>query len=166
MEANGKPRIWVNRIVAFLGGGLLMLIVLSIAVMSPASTRSKELATRLDTIQNGAPRLLAEAKASLAAKDYVSALKTLAVLSVQQPTSPEAAEGAKLSASIEAAIHESDQKWAAAMVSIKKAWELTTAAQLRAQAISQAENAMADTLSKEWDSAKDQIRREWENRQL
>jgi hypothetical protein len=166
MEGNGKPRLWVNRIVAFLGGGLLVFIVVSIAVIGPANTRNKDLAAQLDTIQNAAPRLLAEAKSSLDAEDYASALKTLDVLFVEQPTSQEAIEGRLLYATIEKTVSESNMRWEAAMVSIKKAWEKTTAAQLREQARAQVENTMAEALDREWNNAKDLIRKEWETGKL
>jgi hypothetical protein len=164
MEGNGK--VWVNRIVAFLGGGLLTLIVLSIAVTGPANNRNKALTAELDQIRNGAPRLLAEARAFVDSKDYASAMKTLDVLFVQQPVSKEALEGKKLYAVAVKTIQDSNTRWDAAMVSIKSAWEKTTAAQLREQSRAQVENDMTDTLNKEWDKAKDQIRKDWEDRKI
>jgi hypothetical protein len=166
MDRNGNHRVWVNRIVAFLGGAVLTLIVLSIAVTGPAGNRNKELKAELDLIQNGAPRLLAEARAFVASKDYVNALKTLDVLFVQQPVSKEAIEGKKLYAATEKTVQDGNTRWEAAMVSIKNAWEKTTAAQLREQSRVQVENDMADTLNKEWDKSKDQIRKDWEDRKI
>jgi hypothetical protein len=162
MEGSGKPRMWVNRIVAFLGGGLVVAIVLSIALVGPVNSRNKALKTELDEIQNGAPRLLAEAKAFAEGKDYDNALKTLDVLFVQQPASKEAIEGKKLYATIEATVRDSNMKWEGAMTSIRKAWEKTTAAQLREQGRAQVESDMAETLKKEWEKVKDQIRKAWE----
>jgi hypothetical protein len=166
MEGNGKPRMWINRIVAFLGGGLIALIVLSVAMISPANTRNKDLTAKLDSIQNAAPRLLAEAKASMETKDYANALRTLDVLFIQQPVSQEAVEGKKLYTAIEATVKDSDMKWEAAMVTIKKAWEKTTTAELREQARAQVENTMTETLNREWENSKDRIRKEWEDRQI
>jgi hypothetical protein len=166
MEGNGKPRIWVNRILAFLAGGLLALIVMGIAIVSPLNTRNKDLTTKLDNIENAAPRLLAEARASMETKDYANALKTLDVLFIQQPVSQEAVEGKKLYTAIEATVKDSDMKWEAAMVSIKNAWEKTTTAQLREQARAQVENTMTETLNREWENSKDRIRKEWEDRQI
>ncbi len=166
MEGNGKSNVWVNRIVAFLGGGLLTLIVLSIAVTGPVNSRNKALTVKLDEIQNGAPRLLAEAKSFADIKDYANALKTLDVLFVQQPVSNEAMEGKKLYGTIETTVRDGDMKWEAAMVSIKKAWEKTTAAELREKARVQVESDLTDTLSKQWESSKDQIRKDWEERKI
>lgn len=166
MDGNGNRRVWVNRIVAFLGGALLSLIVLSIAVTGPAGNRNKELTAQLDQIRNGAPRLLAEARAFVDSKDYVNALKTLDTLFIQQPVSKEAIEGRKLYAATEKTVQDGNARWDAAMVSIKNAWEKTTATQLREQARAQVESDMADTLSKEWDKSKDQIRKDWEDRKI
>jgi hypothetical protein len=166
MEGTGKPRVWVNRIVAFLGGGLLVAIVLSIALVGPVNSRNKALKTELDEIRNGAPRLLAEAKSFADTKDYANALKTLDALFVQQPVSKEAIEGKKLYVAIESTVQDSNMKWEAAMVSVRKAWEKTTAAQLREQAKTQVENDMTDTLNKEWEKSKDQIRKSWEDRKI
>jgi hypothetical protein len=166
MEGNGNQRVWVNRIVAFLGGGLLTLLVLSIAVTGPANNRNKMITAELDQIRNGAPRLLAEARAFADSKDYVNTLKTLDVLFVQQPVSTEAVEGRKLYAATQKTILDGNTRWDAAMVSIRSAWEKTTAAQLREQARTQVESDMTDTLAKEWDKAKDQIRRDWEERKI
>jgi hypothetical protein len=166
MVENGKPRMWLNRIVAFLGGALLAFIVVNVAVVAPVNSRNAALKTQLDVIQNGALRLLAEARAFADAKDYVNALKTLDVLFVQQPISNEATEGKKLYVSIEAMVEDGNMKWEAAMVSVKKAWEKTTAAQLREQARVQVEKDMTDTLNKEWESSKDQIRQSWEEHKI
>jgi hypothetical protein len=166
MEGNGNRRVWVNRIVSFLGGGLLTLLVLSIAVTGPAGNRNKALKAELDQIQNGAPRLLAEARAFADSKDYANTLKTLGVLFVQQPVSAEAVEGKKLYALTEKTVRDGNARWDAAEVSIKTAWEKTTAAQLREQSRTQVESEMTDTLNKEWDKAKDQIRKDWEDRKI
>jgi hypothetical protein len=166
MEGNAKSRVWVNRIVSFLVGGIAVAIVMSVALVTPANNRSKALTADLDEIRNGAPRLLAEAKAFAGTRDYPSALKSLDALFLEQPASPEAVEGKALYARVEATVRDSDTRWEAAMTSVKKAWEKETAAQLREQARAQVEADMTDTLTKEWDKSKDQIRKAWEDRKI
>jgi hypothetical protein len=166
MEGNGKPKVWGNRIIGFVVGAALALMVMGIAVVGPANGRNKVLMADLDQIRNGAPRLLAEARSFADAKDYVGALKSLDILFVQQPASKEALEGKKLYAAIEATVRDSNMKWEAAMIPIKKAWEKTTAEQLREQARAQVESDMTEALNREWEKSKDQIRKSWEDRKI
>jgi predicted Zn-dependent protease len=160
-------RIWVNRLVAFVAGGLLVLAIMSLAVVTPVRREKEALAKQLDEVQNGAARLLAEAKMLMESKSYDNALETLKTLFEKQPGSSEMVEGRRLYTEIEIAVQAKEQKWEAAVVAIRTAWEKARAAEILAKAEQDKQlvkTSMADTLKAEWEKAKDQIRQEWENK--
>jgi predicted Zn-dependent protease len=164
---NENGRIWVNRVLAFVAGGLIVLAIMSLAVVAPVRSEKAALAKQLDEVQNGAARLLAEAKVLAESKSYDSALNTLNTLFEKQPGSSQVVEGRKLYADIEISVQAKEQKWEAAVGAIRAAWEKATAAELLAKAEQDkqlVETGMAGTLVKEWDKVKDQIRQEWEKR--
>lgn len=166
MIKNEGARIWVNRIVGFLAGGLLMLAVMSVASVGPVKSENAALKTKLDEAQNGASRLLAEAKTLAEERNYGSAQRTLATLSEKQPGTNEAAEGRKLSAAIDATVKEMDAKWEAASAAVRAEWEAKAGRDLRAKledARLLQEKEMTATLGKEWDKVKADVRLAWEN---
>jgi predicted Zn-dependent protease len=163
---NEGARGWVNRILSFLIGGLIVLVVMSFAVVAPVRSERDSLAKELDEVQNGAERLLAEAKVLAESKSYDNALRTLNTLFEKQPGSNQVVEGRKLYAEIEIAVQAKQQEWEAAVGPIRAAWEKATAAELLAKAERDkelVETGMAQTLAQEWERVKDQIRRDWEN---
>jgi len=164
---NESGRIWMNRLVAFVAGGLLVLAIMSFAVVTPVRRDREALAKQLDEVQNGAARLLSEAKGFVENKSYGKALETLNTLFTKQPGSSEVVEGRKLFTEIEIKTRANQQKWEAAVGAIRAAWEKARAAELLAKAEQDkqlAATSIADTLVKEWESAKDRIRQEWENK--
>jgi predicted Zn-dependent protease len=164
---NERGKIWVNRLLAFVAGGLLVFAIMSLAVVTPVRREKEALAKQLDEVQNGAARLLAEAKVLAESKSYDNALETLNALFEKQPGSSEMVEGRKLYTEIEIAVQAKEQKWEAAVGAIRAAWEKARAAELLAKAEQDkqlAQTSIAETLVKEWESAKDQIRQEWENK--
>jgi predicted Zn-dependent protease len=164
---NERGKIWVNRLLAFAAGGLLVFAIMSLAVVTPVRREKEALAKQLDEVQNGAARLLAEAKVLVESKSYDNALETLNTLFEKQPGSSEMVEGRKLYTEIEIAVQAKEQKWEAAVGAIRAAWEKARAAELLAKAEQDkqlAQTSIAETLVKEWESAKDQIRQEWENK--
>jgi len=166
MIKNDGARTWVNRIVGFLVGGLIVLLVMSVAVVSPVKSQNSALKTQLDEVQFGASRLLAEAKTLIDSKNYSGAQRTLATLLEKQPGSSEAVEGKKLNAAIDAMSKEMDGKWAAAVDAIRAQWQAKAASDLRGkleEARLQQERDMTETLNKEWDKAKADVRLAWEN---
>lgn len=169
MIQNEQTRVWVNRVMAFLVGGVIVLAVMSIATVSPLRKDNATLTKQLDEIRNGAVRLLGEATVQFEVGSYDNAKKTLNVLFKEQPTSAEAAEGKKLFAEIEAIVRQMDEKWNAASAEIRAAWEKTTTAQLRANLEKErllVETNLTDTLNKEWEKSKSTIRKEWERQAL
>ena len=167
----GKERagVWVNRIFSIVIGGVLVLAVMSLGVVGPLRTENGALAARLDDVENGAARLLTEAKAYLASDSYSNAERSLAALIEKQPASLEAVEGKVLYADLLAAVALRDQKWEAAMPSVRSAWEKTLAAQLRADADevrARIEATMTESLSTQWEQVRDRIRQEWENGEI
>ena len=157
--------IWINRILAFVAGGLIVLAIMSLAVVAPVRLENEALAEQLDEMQHGAARLLAEAKVFAESKSYDSALRTLNTLFEKRPGSSEVVEGRKLYAEIEITVQAKEQKWEAAVGSIRAAWEKARAAELLAKAAQDkqaVETGMAETLVKEWEKVKDQIRQDWE----
>ncbi|MCX7030699.1 MAG: hypothetical protein NTU62_11360 [Spirochaetes bacterium] len=164
---NERGKVWVNRFLAFVAGGLLVFAIMSLAVVTPVRNEKEALAKQLDEVQNGAARLLAEAKVLAESKSYDNALETLNTLFEKQPGSSEVVEGRKLYTEIEITVQAKAQKWEAAVGAIRAAWEKARAAELLAKAEQDkqlAETSMAETLVTEWEKAKDQIRQDWENR--
>jgi hypothetical protein len=162
---NERARVWVNRVLAFLAGGVVVLIIMSVAAVAPVRSQVETLTKQLDEAQHGAARLLSEAKALVASKDYERALSTLETLLDKQPGSSEATEGRKLHAEIQTMIRERDQRWEAAVGKVREAWVKAAATELRAQSEkdrAELETNMNATLDKEWEKIKDQIRSEWE----
>jgi hypothetical protein len=108
---NERGKIWVNRLLAFVAGGLLVFAIISLAVVTPVRNEKAALAKQLDEVQNGAARLLSEAKGLAESKSYDNALKTLNTLFEKQPGSSEVVEGRKLYTAIEISVKAKEQKW-------------------------------------------------------
>ena len=168
MIKNEQLRIWVNRILAFAVGGLLVFLIMNLSVVSSNKNQIEELKEDLDEWQYGAERLLENAKAFLEDRNYWRAKETLDTLSDRHPSSDETAEGEKLYPvvldSIEREQEEQEQmdtKWEAAVEAIQRQWQIEKAAELREQL----EEEMDDTLDKEWGRVGDTIRKEWEEQQ-
>ena len=68
MNEGGK--IWVNRLLALVAGGLIVFAIMSLAIVTPVRREKEALAKQLDEVQNGAARLLAEAKVLAESKSY------------------------------------------------------------------------------------------------
>ena len=166
MIKNEKLRIWVNRIFAFLVGGLLIFLIMNFAVVSSVKNQNEELEKELEESQYGAKRLLDNAKAYFEDKEYVKAKETLDTLFEKQPGSNETAEGKKMYTEVQDMIkkeqkkqEELDIKWEAAVGAVQEKWQEEKAAQLREQL----EKEMNDTLlDKEWEKAKEEVREKWE----
>ncbi len=164
MIQNEKLRIAVNRIVSFLIGGLLVLVVMNMTVVSNVKGQNAQLAKALDDSRYEPGRLLADAKAQFANREFDKAKQTLTTLFEKRPGSSEATEGKKLYADAEAAITNDNAKWEAAVAGIRERWAKDMAAQLRGQsekARLEMEKGLNDTLNKEWEKMKDQVRQEW-----
>ena len=164
MAGNEEGRIWINRVMAFVVGGLIVLAIMAFAVVAPVRREKEELAKQLDEVQNGAARLLDEAKVLAESKSYDRAINTLNTLFEKQPGSSQMVEGRKLYAEIEIAVQAKEEKWEAAVGAIRAAWEKAKAAELLAKAEQDkqlVETGLAATLTKEWERVKDQIKRDW-----
>jgi hypothetical protein len=164
-ERKEKAKLNFNRIVAFLAGAVLVFAVMSFTVVTSANNRNAELTKTLDTSRFEAGRLLADAKAQFAARDFAKARVSLTTLFDNQPGSAETVEGKKLLSSIDAAEKAADAKWEAAVAGIKKKWTSDFANDLRAkseQARAQMEKDMATTSDQEWEKAKAKVRENWE----
>jgi hypothetical protein len=162
---NEKGSVWVNRIVSFLTGALILFAVMSLAVVQPTKSQVTDLTKQLDDMQYGAARLLSEAQVLADNGSYENAQRTLNALFEKQPGSLEAVEGRKLYTQIEMTVKAKDQKWEDAVGAIRASWEKAMAAELLAKAEQDKQlvaTTMSDTLIREWDKAKDQIRRDWE----
>lgn len=165
MDKKEKKRVWMNRILAFLFGGLVVFAVFSFAVTAPVKSRNAALTEQLDEIRFGADRLLEEARAYIVIGSDDKAKSTLDTLFEQHPASTQAAEGAVLYSDIELRLLEGDTRWDDAVETVKAAWENTRAGEIRAQFETerlQMESTMTETLAQEWEESKDAIREEWE----
>ncbi len=164
MIQNEKLRIAVNRIVSFVIGGLLVLVVMNMTVVSKVRAQNAQLVKELDASQYEPGRLLADARAQFANRDFDKAKETLTVLFEKRPGATETTEGKKLYADAEAALTKDNAKWEAAVVGIRERWAKDMTAQLRGQsekARLEMETGLNDTLSKEWEKMKVQVRQEW-----
>ena len=169
MIVNNQPRIWVNRVVGFLAGGLIALAVSGFAWVTPVRSENKALTAQLDEIQNGAALLLREARAMVENQSYGKAAIALNTLFEKQPGSNEAIEGKLLYSEIEATVLALDREWAESSEAVRTAWNEMMAAELRAEfekdrAIMEA--TMIDTLEREWQKSKLRVRQEWESREM
>jgi predicted Zn-dependent protease len=167
MSNNQDRKIWVNRLLAFAAGGLIMFAIMSLAVVAPVRRERKALAMQLDEVQNGAARLLGEAKVLAESKSYESALSTLSTLFEKQPGASQVVEGRKLYAEIEIAVQAKEKKWESAVGAIRAAWETAKATEIMANAEKEkqlVQKGMAETLATEWEKVKDQIKQDWEKR--
>jgi len=161
MIQNEKTRIWVNRVIAFLVGALLIYAVISLSVVKNVKAENEELKKEL--YEPG--RLLTSAKGLFENRNYGEAKKTLDTLFENHPGASEMAEGKQLYAEIEAEQNALDKKWEAAVGAIREEWATTMATQLRAEFEKDRETLetnMNDVLNTEWDKMKDRIRDEWE----
>jgi len=169
MTRSDGPKLWLNRLLSFGLGGLIVLIVMAAAAVAPVKSENAALTKKLDELQFGATRLLSEAKAYVASQSYGNAQSSLQDLFAKHPDSSAAIEGKKLYAEIQTTVAQQDQRWAAASAAVKSEWEKSTAAKLRADAdaVRQGvEAAMASTLSSQWEQSKDKIRQEWEKGEI
>ena len=165
MIQNETTRVWVNRIFAFVVGGLLLFLIMNFSV-------ADKLRKELDESRYAASRLLNDAKADFENKRYGRAKESLDMLAEKHPGSIEAVEGNKLYNVIDNAVKadqaaqaESDLKWEEAVAGVRKEWEGKTAAEMRdkiAKQRDQLENDMDNILAAEWEKNKEKIREEWE----
>ena len=161
MIENQTTRVWVNRVLAFLLGALLIYAVISLSVVKNVKEENTELKKEL--YEPG--RLLTSAKELFENRNYGEAKKTLDNLFEKHPGATEIAEGKQLYAELEAEQNALDKKWEAAVGAIREEWATTMAAQLRAEFEKDRETLetnMNDVLNTEWDKMKDRIRDEWE----
>ena len=161
MIENQTARVWVNRVLAFLLGALLIYAVMSLSVVQKVREENAELKKEL----YDPGRLLTSAKELFKNRNYGQAKKTLDTLFEKHPGATEMAEGKQLYDEIEAEQNALDKKWEAAAGAIREEWATKMAAQLRAEFEKDREKLeknMDDVLNTEWDKMKDKIREEWE----
>jgi hypothetical protein len=162
---NERTRLLMNRIVSALAGGLLVLAVMSFTVVKNANDRNETLSTALDTSQNEAGRLLADAAAQLDMGDYTEAKASLAALFANQPGSAESVQGRNLLAVVETAERDADARWEEVLPEIRASWTENLAEEMRAEAdaaVAEMESTLETAVSAAWDKEKDDIREEWE----
>ena len=168
MEQVKKSKLNLNRLIAFLVGGLLVFAVMGVTVLSNARAEIDELTAALDTSRYEAGRLLADARAHDVAQDYTKAMSSLESLIENQPGSPEATEGRELLATIETLVVEADARWNVAMPALREAWSAEHAAELRAEwdaDRAELEASIEDSIDQAWERAAPRIRSDWEMEQ-
>jgi hypothetical protein len=159
-----KTKTAVGRFIAFVIGGLLVLLVMNMTVVSGAKQQVAQLTKELDESKFEASRLLADARAQFASREFDKAKQTLAVLLEKRPGSNEAADGKRLLNDTEAAVARDNARWEAAVAGIKERWARDMTVQLRGESEKvrlDMEKGLADTLAKEWEKTKDRVRQEW-----
>ena len=169
MAKKENTRLWINRIVSFLFGGLLLYVILQVSVVNDIVKQNEKLAIQLDNIQYEPGRLLEESRIYLENNDYENAKSMLDNLFENHPSSDEAVEGKALYAQIEMKQQEMDKRWDAEVTAIREEWEKTTSLQMEeelneqyAKDKEQLQTNMEHTLDMEWDKIKGDIRKEWE----
>jgi hypothetical protein len=168
MIQNEKARMAVNRILSFLVGGLLVYVVLTLTVVSGVKRQNEQLAKQLDTSQYEPSRLLADAKAQFADRDFAKVMLTATDLLDKRPGSSQAAEAKGLYENAKLAMAADNANWEAAVSGIRDKWAQEMTAQLRAQSEKtrlEMEKGLDDTLNKEWEKMKEQVRVEWTKQQ-
>jgi hypothetical protein len=164
MFQSEKVRIAVNRVVSFLVGGLLVFVVMNMTVVSNVKNQNAEITKQLDDSMHEPGRLLADAKALFANREFDRVKQTLTSLFEKRPGSAEATEGKVLFADAEAAIARDNTKWEAAVAGIRERWARDMTTQMRGQsekARLEMEKDLGNTLAREWEKMKDQVRQEW-----
>jgi hypothetical protein len=164
-----NTRIWINRIVAFLFGGLLLYVILQVSVVNEIVKQNEKLTIQLDNIQYEPGRLLEESRIYLENNEYEKAKSMLDNLFENHPASEESIEGKELYAAIEMKQEEMDRRWDAVVTVIREEWEKTTSIQMEEELDEQyskdkeqLQTNMEHTLDMEWDKIKGDIRKEWE----
>ena len=168
MIKNEKARMWVNRILSILLGGIAVFLVMTVSVVSSVKRQNEELEKELYE----PTALLNDAIAYFEKDNYSRAKDKLNILFEKHPGSNEAAEGKKISVEMETVAQkeqelqiELDKKWDTAVGAIREDWAVTMAAKLILEFDEnreQLEKNMDEVLDKEWEKMKAQIREEWE----
>lgn len=172
MIKNEIVRMWVNRVISFLLGGLIVFIILQSTIVSVTEGQNKALKKDLDEIKYEPGRLLDQSKTYFENNDYDNAKRILDTLFEKHPISEETAEGKTLYAKIEKQQVEMDKKWDAAVAGIREDWAKKMVAKFKEEfekereefekEREQFEKDMDNHLDKEWEKMKSQIREEWE----
>ena len=169
MSMNETIKIWVNRVIAFLAGTLLIFIIMQVSIVSTERDLNAKLMRELDAIRYEPGRLLAQGKDFFSKKDYENAKRVLTDLTLEHPTSTEAAESKTLYAAIEKQQLAMDEKWAAIEPGIRQTWEKETTQEWRDELKLQfekdstkLENELEKNLQWEWHKVKDKLRKDWE----
>jgi hypothetical protein len=169
MIENTTLRIWVNRVVAFVFGALVVFIIIQTTVVSDAAGLNVQLNKELDEIKYEPGRLLVNSKAFFESNDYNKAMLTLTTLFEKHPASAEVTEGKVLYASIEKKQAEMDKKWAAESPGVRAEWEKATIKMwrdnLKTQYLKDSErldNDLDSNIEKEWNSVRNELRQKWE----
>ena len=129
MIENQTTRVWVNRVLAFLLGAVLIYAVMSLSIVKNVKGENEALKTEL----YDASRLLTNAKGFFENGNYSEAINTLDTLFEKHPGASEMVEGKQLYAEVEAEKNALDKKWEAAAGAIREEWATKMAAQLRAE---------------------------------
>lgn len=164
MAMNETTRTYLERIIAFAAGALLVFAIMSLGVVNRLNEENAELSSALDASQNEAGRLLADAKALFASEDYTQAKASLEALFDKQPGSAEAAEGKQLLAEIEAAEISAEEQWQEVLPAIREAWMADMQAELQQKwdaERAKLEANMSAAIEEAWEQSKDKVRAEW-----
>ena len=167
-ENNQKRTLIINRVVSFIAGGLLVFAVMSFTVVKSANAENAELSKALDTSRFEAGRLLEDAKAQLSSGDYKAAEASLTALFDNQPGSSEATEGKELLARVEQEAAAAEERWEAALPSIRAEWTEAMAAELRAEFDedrAKFESELEATINNAWEKARSDVRADWSDEQ-
>ena len=166
MAQSEKTKVNVNRVVAFLAGGLLVFAVMSLTVVRNLRSENTELTEALDVSTYEAGRLLTAAQAQFAAGEYVKAGASLEALLENQPGSAEAEEGRTLLVAVQTAISEANARWEQELPGIRDAWSAELVEKLLADsddAREKLESDMEATINEAWERAKADVKADWED---
>lgn len=165
MTNKNNGRIYLNRFVSFVAGGLLVFAVMSFTVVSGAKKQNTQLTMELDASKYEAGRLFADSQAHLEAGDYSKAKESLTTLFEKHPGSDQSGEGKSLFAVIEKEEKAADARWESVLPGLRKKWSAARVAELRLEAETartQLEKGLNEKVSQEWENAKSKVRQEYE----
>lgn len=167
MIKNQAIRIWVNRVISFLIGGLVLFIIVQINVVGGLEDRNTKLTKELEGIKFEPGRLLAQSNTYFEINDYNNAKRVLDNLFEKHPGSDETTKGKLLYIQIEKQQKDRDKKWNAAEKEIREDWTKKMIIELKeqwAKEKAQKEQDLNNNLDTEWNNSKAKIREEWEKK--
>lgn len=167
-EKRGRGTLLFNRVAFLVLGAFIAWGALSITTIRSARIENETLIAELDSVRYDAANLLDAAKVAFEAGDFGRAKESLVVLIDRHPGTSESLEGISVLEDVRGSEEAADQRWEAALPSIRDEWILNRTGELRRAAEAtraEIESSIDSQALQDWDNARDRIREEWDNPQ-